>query len=113
MQLHESHQLCTAHINKFVKVTMKDGKGHKGYIVGFEGDHVILAAPHETDESSYQIAADSRQYRFFPFFWIGLPLAFIAGVAARRPYRYPCPTYPCSAYPYPPYYPYGYPGYGY
>lgn len=110
----QPHEALHTYMNQYVKVTMKDGKRFKGYVVKIDRDHAILAVPHDDDDSSYYSASDSREHRFFPFFWLGLPLAFIAGVAATRPYRYPSPVYPSAAYPYPPYYPYGYPyGYGY
>lgn len=109
----QNNETIHQHLNRYVKITMKDGKSYKGYIVKIEKDHAILASPHEGDESTAYPNSESRESRFFPFFWLALPLAYIAGVASRRPYRYPAPYYPSAAYPYPPYYPYGYPYYGY
>ncbi|WCK52646.1 hypothetical protein PP175_14525 [Aneurinibacillus sp. Ricciae_BoGa-3] len=102
MKKNEILQTCQTNIYKFVRVRMADGKVHKGYIVNVDNDHVTLAVP----GSAADWQAYAQGQRWFPFGWLALPLAFLAGVAVARP-RYPYPPY----YPaYPPYYP-AYPSY--
>lgn len=91
MTPYESYQLLQQSVNKYVELTITDGRNYKGNVVNVDQEKVTL---------NVQYNAQSQNERFFPF--ISIPLAFIAGAAiGHHPYPYPYQTPPYSPYAYP------------
>lgn len=93
-----NYQVCKSNINRYVKLTLVDGRIYRGYIVEVDNQNVKIAIPGDTSGVDVQ-SHGTDQERWFPFWPVAIPLLFIAAVARRRP-RYPYPPY---YYPYPPY----------